>query len=276
MSVTSASPLSFFGFKKTKGDATGTQGMLSVPTSYRVLHFASAADYDTDWNVANPTHPTFYIHSETTPATDYISLDHDATDGTLNVASGNLKLALDGTDELTLTTAALSPTTSDGNALGTTALMWADLFLASGGVLNFNNGNMTITHSAASLALAGGTVLLTTATGGLGYGTGAGGTVTQATNKSTGVTLNTVTGIITMNAASLAADVTVAFTLTDSAIAATDAVVVLHESGGTIGAYSFGSTAAAGSVVISVHNNTPAALAEAIVLRFTVIKSVNA
>jgi hypothetical protein len=111
---------------------------------------------------------------------------------------------------------------------------------------------------------------------GLGYGTGAGGAVIQATNKGVTVVLNTVTGIITMNNASLAADTTVAFTLTNSAIAATDAVLVLHESAGTIGAYSFGSTAASGSAVISVHNNTPGNLSEAIVLRFVVIKSVNA
>jgi hypothetical protein len=114
------------------------------------------------------------------------------------------------------------------------------------------------------------------ATSGFGYATGAGGTVTQATNKGVTVVLNTVTGIITMNNASLAADTTVAFTLTNSAIAATDAVLVLHESAGTIGAYSFGSTAASGSAVISVHNNTPGALTDAIVLRFVVIKSVNA
>lgn len=115
-----------------------------------------------------------------------------------------------------------------------------------------------------------------TATGGLGYTTGAGGTVAQTTSKSTGVTLNKITGTITMDAASLAADTTVSFTLTDSAIAATDAIIVLHESAGTLGAYGFASTAATGSASISVHNNTPGALAEAIVLRFVVIKSVNA
>ena len=126
------------------------------------------------------------------------------------------------------------------------------------------------------LANFSGGVVVSGATLGLGYATGAGGTVTQNTNKSTGVTLNTVTGIVTMNNAALAADTTVAFTLTDSAIDATDAVVVVHESGGTIGAYSFGATGASGSVVISVHNLTPGSLSEAIVLRFVVIKSVNA
>lgn len=133
-----------------------------------------------------------------------------------------------------------------------------------------------VTISPAQNATFVGSVLSTSATKGIGYGTGAGGTVTQGTNKSTGVTLDTITGIITMVNSALAGDTTVAFTLTDSAIAATDAVIVLHESVGTIGAYSFGSTAAGGSAVISVHNNTAGSLSEAIVLRFVVIKSVNA
>lgn len=57
----------------------------------------------------------------------------------------------------------LTPATSDGAALGTGALMWSDLFLASAGVINFNNGNMTITHAAGNLAVAGGTFDLTVA-----------------------------------------------------------------------------------------------------------------
>jgi hypothetical protein len=47
------------------------------------------------------------------------------------------------------------PNASDGAALGSATLMWSDLFLASGGVINFNNGNVTVTHSAGQLALAG-------------------------------------------------------------------------------------------------------------------------
>lgn len=45
------------------------------------------------------------------------------------------------------------PGVNDGAALGNTSLMWSDLFLASGAVLNFNNGNVTITHSANALAI---------------------------------------------------------------------------------------------------------------------------
>lgn len=57
-----------------------------------------------------------------------------------------------------------NPVSDDGDSLGTTALKWADLFLASGGVINFNNGNVTLTHSAANLTLAGGNLNLATGT----------------------------------------------------------------------------------------------------------------
>lgn len=50
---------------------------------------------------------------------------------------------------------AVVPASSDGAALGSTTLMWSDLFLASGAVINFNNGNYTITHSAGLLTLNG-------------------------------------------------------------------------------------------------------------------------
>ena len=70
-------------------------------------------------------------------------------------ATGNVTLALNGTAEFSLTSTAFSPSTSDGNALGTSSLMWSDLFLASGGVINFNAGNYTLTHSAGLLTASG-------------------------------------------------------------------------------------------------------------------------
>lgn len=47
------------------------------------------------------------------------------------------------------------PTTNDSTALGTTALQWSDLFLASGAVVNYANGNFTITHSSGALTMSG-------------------------------------------------------------------------------------------------------------------------
>jgi len=52
-------------------------------------------------------------------------------------------------------TTAANPVSNDGAALGTTALGWSDLYLANGSVINFNNGNVTLTHSAGLLTLSG-------------------------------------------------------------------------------------------------------------------------
>ena len=98
------------------------------------------------------------------------------------------------------------------------------------------------------------------------------GTVTQATSKSTGVTLNKSAGQITMNAASLATGTTVLFTLTNSTLSAKDVLIVNVGSGGTSGAYwPYVANVAAGSAVIGVYNNTAGALAEAIVINYAVI-----
>ena len=76
---------------------------------------------------------------------------------TINFHANNSK-------EMVLVENALTPGTSDGIALGTTSLMWSDLFLASGAVLNFNNGNVTMTHSADTLTVVGATVAFTAST----------------------------------------------------------------------------------------------------------------
>ena len=106
-------------------------------------------------------------------------------------------------------------------------------------------------------------------------GQGLGGTVTQATNKSTAVTLNKQYGQITMNAAALAAAAEVAFTLTNSTIAATDVVLVNIQSVGTVGSYFVTVSAVAnGSCSITIGNVSTGSLSQAIVLNFVVIKSV--
>ena len=72
-------------------------------------------------------------------------------DNKINFYANNAK-------EVELAENSLSPGTSDGTALGTTSLMWSDLFLASGSVINFNNGDVTLTHSGNTLTVAGGTL----------------------------------------------------------------------------------------------------------------------
>lgn len=96
-------------------------------------------------------------------------------------------------------------------------------------------------------------------------------TVTQATNKSTGVTLNKLVGQITMNNAELAAGAEVSFTVTNSTVDADDVVSVAHASAGTAGAYGvYANAIADGSFKITVTNLTAGALSEAIVLQYKV------
>ena len=126
---------------------------------------------------------------------------------------------------------------------------------------------------ATTAAAVTGTDVLASST--LGYKAGSGGTVTQASNKTTAVTLNKINGEIVMNGAALADDATAAFTLTNSTIAATDVVIVNVASVGTAGAYQVTVGAvAAGSCSISVLNVSGGSLSEAIKLNFAVIKAV--
>lgn len=112
-------------------------------------------------------------------------------------------------------------------------------------------------------------------TGGIGYGSGAGGAVVQGTSKSTGVTLDKVCGTITMHNAELAAAAIVSFTVTNATVAATDVVIIQHDSVATLGKYLVSAnTMAAGSFNVTVTNISAGNLSEAIVLRFAIIKAV--
>ena len=109
----------------------------------------------------------------------------------------------------------------------------------------------------------------------LGYTAAAQGTITQATSKSTAVTLNKPAGQITLNNASLAANTTVTFTLNNTYISANDTVILTISSGGTAGAYNaWISGLTAGSCTVAFRNVTAGALGEAVVLNFALIHCV--
>lgn len=120
--------------------------------------------------------------------------------------------------------------------------------------------------------ISGGNILATDG-GAVGYTTGAGGTVSQSGNKSSGVTLNKLSGEITMQATNLAADTTVSFTLTNSTIGARD-LMVLNIVGGAVTpcCYNLDANCTTGSAVVSIRNLTSGTLGEALVLRYAVIR----
>jgi ribosomal protein S9 len=106
----------------------------------------------------------------------------------------------------------------------------------------------------------------------LGYAPGAQGTATQATDKSTGVTINKSAGRITMNNAALAGNTAVSFTLTNNTISTNDAIIVNVSGGGTAGAYTtYISSMTLGSAVVTLRNLTAGSLSEAVILNFAII-----
>lgn len=113
---------------------------------------------------------------------------------------------------------------------------------------------------------------------GVGYATGAGGAVTQLTDRSTGVTLNKICGTITGVNNSLAAATRATFTVTNSTVALTDVVHIALVSGPTADTSEFFvSGVAAGSFNITAANlNASTADTGAPIINFAVIKSVNA
>lgn len=112
-----------------------------------------------------------------------------------------------------------------------------------------------------------------------GYGTGAGSTVTQQTNRATGVTINALSGQITTNNASLAAEASAKFTVTNNKVAATDVVIVSFSDAVGLNTDVVVTDVDDGSFELTViNNNVAAGTAEtgAIVINFAVIKAVAA
>ena len=109
--------------------------------------------------------------------------------------------------------------------------------------------------------------------GQIGYTAAAQGSVTQATSKSTAVTLDKSAGTITMNNAALAATTSVTFTLNNSLISANDAIILSFvNSGATRGSYTAWVTSlTTGSATITVRNITAGSLSEAVVLNYVVL-----
>ena len=109
----------------------------------------------------------------------------------------------------------------------------------------------------------------------LGYTTEGQGTVTQATSKSTAVTLNKPAGQITMNNASLATATNVTFTFNNSFISVNDILILNVAAGATAGAYNcWVSSLSVGSATVTVRNISGGSLSEAVVINFALIHCV--
>lgn len=185
-----------------------------------------------------------------------------------NLGTGNLTFNVGNVG-----TATFAGATTFSQAVTLSSTLTANGAATFNSTATFNSGLTTGSGDAVS---SGGAVTSSSASAGLGYVTGAGGTVTQATNRSTGVTLNTITGLITCNSTSLAAGAEASFVVTNSAVAATDTVIVNVQSSSTGTPVAFVTAVAAGSFTITLSNlHASTADTTADTIRFTVIKSVS-
>ena len=105
---------------------------------------------------------------------------------------------------------------------------------------------------------------------GLGYGTGAGGTVTQLTSKSTAVTLNKPSGQIVMNNAALAAGAIAEFQFSNTLISATDTLIL--NCNGFVSYRLEVRNILGGTAIIRVTNISGGNLSEALIINFNLIK----
>ena len=192
-----------------------------------------------------------------------------------NLGTAGLIVATGNVTGGNLVTAGVLSVTGNANVgnLGT-----AGLIVATGNVTGGNlvtAGVLSVTGNAnVGNLFSSGAITSNSATAGVGYRAGAGGTITQNTSKSDPVTLDKITGEITMNNATLSGDTTVSFTMNNSTIAATDVIILNQVSDANIGLYSFNGKCNSGNAVISVHNMTNTNRSDAIVIRFAVIKAV--
>ena len=138
--------------------------------------------------------------------------------------------------------------------------------LASPALITPNIGVATGT----SLAVTG---AITSSGAGIGYVTGAGGTVTQASSRTTGVTLSKLSGTITMFSAAVAAAASSTFTWTNTLITATDMVIMQHNSSTNACSWKCEVICGAGTATVVVKNISAASITEATPLKFIVIKA---
>jgi hypothetical protein len=105
----------------------------------------------------------------------------------------------------------------------------------------------------------------------VGYGTGAGGTVTQITSRTTGVTVNAYSGAITLVSAAGTTSWQ-SFTVTNNRVAATDTIVVNQKSGTDL--YRINVTAVSAGSFRITFATTAGTTTEQPVFNFAVIKAV--
>jgi hypothetical protein len=109
------------------------------------------------------------------------------------VANSVILFNVDNADRVQVSSSATSPTSNDGNALGTTSLGWADLHGATGFTWNIANGDWLATHTTGILTVGTGDLRVTTAGTNTASVVTVGGTQTLTNKTLTSPVINAAT-----------------------------------------------------------------------------------
>lgn len=193
-----------------------------------------------------------------------------ALTGDVTTSAGSLATTIAASSVTTAKMANLASVSLLGNPTGGAAAPSA-VTLAGG--LGFSGSTLTAAGALTPTSVASSGAITSSGTTGVGYATGAGGTITQVTGRTTTVTLNKLCGAITLISAAGSATAA-SFSVSNSLVAATDVVIVNQKSGTDKYLISVTNVAAAGFQITS--QTTGGTTTESPVFNFCVIKGVAA
>lgn len=123
------------GLRWSTADASNHAFVLFLDNTSQSLHITDKAAVGTDWAVSSTTHPNVYIHSNTTPATDYLRIGgHDGTNADIDVVGGTtLQLQIGGTNEATLTASDFNLQNNTLSNIGSASNDWTATVLTHSG-----------------------------------------------------------------------------------------------------------------------------------------------
>jgi hypothetical protein len=202
---------------------TNVQAFLAVPSSANLR--AAVTDETGTGSLVFATSPTLVTPALGTPSalvgTNITGTAAGLTAGNVTT-NANLTGAITSVGNATslgsFTSANLASALTDETGTG------ANVFANTPTLVTPNIGAATGT----SLAVTGS--LRSSGTAGVGYSTGAGGVVIQGTSRTTGVTINKITGQITLFSAAGTTSATT-FTVTNSTVNTTDAIILTQHTG---------------------------------------------
>lgn len=121
------------GMRWSTADSSNHAFVVGIGDTSQQMHITDLGAIATDWARSAGTHPELAIHSNTTPATDYLAIgNHNGTTASIDVVGGTtLALAIAGNTELNVTASGLCvPACSDITFSGGTGTN--DIVLANG------------------------------------------------------------------------------------------------------------------------------------------------